>query len=359
MDAMIMHRVIRNEDAHDAAARENNFPTSTGGIARLAYAKLLSAGLPAEPLLRKAGLTLEVIRNPTIRIRVRDQIDFLNLASRVLKDEFLGFHLALHVEFRELGLLYYVLASSANLKDALERAARYSRLVNEGIVQELISRNHHGMSVRYVGVSRHLDRHQIEFWMVALVRICRKLTGLRIVPSRVRFVHVRENDFTGFGAIFGDNVEFGASADEIIFASNLEQIPVIGADPYLNRLLVKYCEEALVDRHIKVSSFRSGVENAIVPLLPHGKATVDEVARQLGVSRRTLARRLSLEGLSFSKLLEDLKLHLAKRYLDDGDLSVSQIAWLLGYREIGAFSRAFKRWTGMTPRDTRSLAAAA
>jgi len=334
------------------------FPTSTGGISRLAYARLLETDVPAEPLLRRAGLTLDEMRDPTRRIKVHDQIRFLNLVSAALKDEFLGLHLALHVDFRELGLLYYVLSSSATLKDALERASRYSRIVNEGIVQELISRNHRGLSVRYVGVSRHTDRHQIEFWMAALVRICRKLTGLRIVPHSVRFIHVREGDTLRFSGIFGDNVEFGAPADEIVFASNLEQIPLIGADPYLNKLLVKYCEEALDDRPAKIGSFRASVENAIVPLLPHGKAEVGEVARRLGVSRRTLARRLSLEGLSFSGLLEDLKLHLARRYLADGDLSISQIAWLLGYQEIGAFSRAFKRWTGKSPRDTRSVLAA-
>ena len=158
--------------------------------------------------------------------------------------------------------------------------------------------------------------------------------------------------------MFGDGVEFGAHADEIIFANDLEQIPIVGADPYLNRLLIKFCEEAMTDRPGKVTSFHSSVENTIVPLLPHGKAEVGEISRRLGVSRRTMARRLSDEGLSFSKLLEDLKLHLARRYLADGNLSISQIAWLLGYQEIGAFSRAFKRWTGKTPRDTRSVMAA-
>ena len=346
----LQHQIKRNA----AGGKAGSFPTATGHITRLAYARLQSAGVPAEPLLHKAGLTLDEVRDPARRLKVRDQIRFLNLVSHALKDEFLGFDLALHVDFREMGLLYYVLASSATLKDALERGARYSRIVNQGVVQELIARNHHGMSVRYVGVSRHLDRHQIEFWMVAMVRICRKLTGLRIVPLRVRFVHVREGDFTRLGSIFGDNVEFGAPVDEIILASNLDQIPIIGADPYLNRLLVKYCEEALADQPAKTGSFRSNVENAIVPLLPYGKAEVGEIARRLGVSRRTLARRLALEDLSFSKLLEDLKLHLARRYLADGNLSISQIAWLLGYQEIGAFSRAFKRWTGHTPRDTRS-----
>jgi AraC-like DNA-binding protein len=349
----------RSNVARRGAARStNHFPTASGGISRLAYERLLSAGVPAEPLLKKAGLSLDEVRDPDRRIKVRDQIRFLNLAARALKDDFLGFNLAMQVEFRELGLFYYVLSSSANLRDALERATHYSAIVNEGVVQEVIERDHQGVAVWYDGVSRHLDRHQIEFWMAALVRICRKLSGRRLVPKSVRFMHVRNGSNTRFSQIFGDEVKFGASADEIIFATGFEQIPLIGADPYLNKLLVKYCEEALANRPGKISSFQSHVENAVVPLLPHGKAEVSEIAHRLGVSRRTLARRLSDEGLSFSKLLEDLRLHLARRYLADGALSISQIAWLLGYQEIGAFSRAFKRWTGKTPRDTRLVMAA-
>jgi len=170
----------------------------------------------AGPLLSKAGLTLEEIRDPARRIKVGDQIRFLNLAARALKDEFLGFNLAMQVDFRELGLFYYVLASSANLKEALERGTHYSEIVNEGVTQELHSRNHHRVLVRYHGVSRHLDRHQIEFWMAALVRMCRELSGHRIVPKHVRFVHIRHGDHARFARIFGDDVKFGASVDEIV-----------------------------------------------------------------------------------------------------------------------------------------------
>jgi AraC-like DNA-binding protein len=89
-------------------------------------------------------------------------------------------------------------------------------------------------------------------------------------------------------------------------------------------------------------------------LLPHGKANAVAIARHIGMSHRTLARRLSSEGLTFSEIAEELKGDLARHYLRDSDLPVSQIAWLLGYREISAFTRAFKRWTGKTPRQIRS-----
>ena len=317
----------------------------------------MQAGVPAEPLLRQAGLTLDEIRNHAFRLKVRDQIAFLNLVARALKDEFLGFSLAKHVELREFGLFYYVLSSSENLGDALKRASRYSGIVNEGVVQEFVPGKHDRMTIRYLGVSRHPDRHQIEFWMAALVRVCRKLSGQRIIPRKVRFVHTRKHHNAEFSSVFGDDIKYGAAVDEVVFSGNLEQIPVVGADLYLNRLLVKYCDEALAQQPRKPRSFQSSVQNAIVPLLPHGKAAVGEIAPRLGVSRRTLARRLSFEGLSFTGVLEDLKLHLAKQYLADRELPISEIAWLLGYQEIGAFSRAFKRWTGKSPRDTRSAIA--
>jgi AraC-like DNA-binding protein len=238
--------------------------------------------------------------------------------------------------------------------DAFQRAARYSSIVNEGIVQKCIEGGRVGLSLHYVGVSRHLDRHQIEFWMTALVRACRQLTGLRLLPSCVRFAHRRERSCAEFSEFFGDDVKFGAAVDEILFAARVRSLPVVGSDPYLNKLLIAYCDEALAGRQRTRGSFRSSVENAVAPLLPHGKARAVEVARRLGASQRTFARRLSSEGLTFSALLESLRSDLAHRHLADGDLSISQIAWLLGYREVGAFSHAFKRWTGKTPREARA-----
>jgi AraC-like DNA-binding protein len=121
---------------------------------------------------------------------------------------------------------------------------------------------------------------------------------------------------------------------------------------YLNALLTRYCDEALAHRRDGLVPLRLEVENAIAPLLPHGKARAHEIARRLGLSHRTLARRLAGEGLSFSQILDELKVDLATRYLAEG-LSVSRIAWLLGYREVSAFTHAFKRWTGKSPRQSR------
>ena len=132
------------------------------------------------------------------------------------------------------------------------------------------------------------------------------------------------------------------------FSKSIKELPVVNADPYLNELLIKYCDQAIADRSTKRSSFGLGVENAIALLLPHGKAHASEIARKLGVSRRTLARRLAAEGLTFAGVVQSLKCDLT-----DQTLSISEIAWLLGYQDVSAFTHACKRWTGSAPRALR------
>ena len=155
----------------------------------------------------------------------------------------------------------------------------------------------------------------------------------------------------------GTKVEFGADTDEFSLNSNARELPVIHADHHLNDLLLKYCEAALADRRGGASQLRTSVENAISSVLPHGRVLIEDVARSLGMSKRTLARKLSGEGLNYSEIFEHLRRDLAVRYLDDRKMHVSKIAWLLGFHEVSAFTHAFKRWTGKTPREMRTAGA--
>ena len=149
-----------------------------------------------------------------------------------------------------------------------------------------------------------------------------------------------------------------ADTDEFALNVDARELPLIHADRYLHDLLLKNCEAALADRKSDLSQLRTRVENAISSLLPHGRVIVEDIARSLGMSERTLARKLSDEGLNFTEILEQLRRDLAVRYLDDRKLHVSKIAWLLGFNEVSSFTHAFKRWTGKTPSQMRTTAAA-
>ena len=350
----------RRDEEHIAGVETNNhrIPSAVGSMARLAYLRGKSAGIELAPLLKAANLTLAEMEDPEARLKVRDQIEFLNLVADSIPDDYLGFHLAQVPDLREFGLLYYVMASADTLGESLRRTVRYSSIFNEGVVPAYVQDKTISIALRYVGVQRHPDRHQLEFYLTALIRICRKLTGSHLVPTSVKLVHHRSYRCPDLAEFFGNDVQFDQQIDEIAFPARIGSLPVISADPYLNKLLVSYCEEALSRRATRRNTFRSNVENAIVPLLPHGKARSSEVARRLGIGQRTFARRLSAEGLNFSEVLGNLRVDLANRYLADKHLSISQIAWLLGYQEVGGFSHAFKRWTGKTPREMRSDVAA-
>ena len=334
---------------------QRDIPRSAAGtLSRLACARAREAGIDVAPLMKKAGVTCRQVEDDNVRLAVRGQIKFLELIAEALHDDFLGFHVAREFDLREIGLLYYVFNSSEVLGDAFRRAERYSTIVNEGVSLCVREGKEVGATFTYVGVERLSDRHQIEFLVTSVVRVCRQLTNRHLLPSHVRLLHRRRGGCPELDKFMGCHVAFGSDTDEVVFPATIKQLPVVDTDPYLNKLLVKYCEEAHPHRNPGRDTLRIDLENAVAPLLPHGSARADEVAHRLGLSRRTLARRLASEGLTFEGILSELRVDLAKRYLREQALAISHIAWLVGYKEVSAFTHAFKRSTGKTPREERA-----
>src|SRR5262245_32183405 len=331
-----------------------NAAHSSGLMSRLAYARAKRAGADVDNLLMRSGLALDDISDASAPISAQKQIEFVELTAEAVGDSNFGFHLAQKFDLRTIGLLYYVAASAKTLGEALQRAARCSATVNDGIVLAIRHDKSLNVSFKYDNLARYTDRQQIEFWMTALVRIIRHLTNREIRPLRVRLIHHKKDANGELGNFFGTRIEGDSRIDRVDFAGSSWGLPVLNADPYLHRLLLRFCEETLAKRRLRGSSFRVRVENAVVDLLPHGHGTLENVAAKLHLSARKLARLLAAERLTFSKVLRDLRAVLADRYLADRDLSVSQIAWLLGYKETAAFTKAFRGWTGKSPSAART-----
>jgi AraC-like DNA-binding protein len=330
-----------------------DLPTAHGGLSRLAADRVRDAGINLEPLLSRVGLTLDQIDNPELRIDARKQIAFLEVVADVLNDKCLGFRLAAEFDCRDLGLMYYVMASSDTLGGALERASHYSRITNEAIVLQYREALEPSLRLNYSGIPRHADRQQIEFCVVAMVRVCRLLSSRQFLPSRVSLMHSRSEGISGFARFLGDNVEFGGDVDEVAFPAGSAKWALVNADQRLSKILLKVCKDTLNARKITSGAFRIMVENTIAPLLPHGQANAHVIAKKLGVSERTLLRRLAEEGATFIEVLQQLKASLAGRYLEDDDMPISRIAWLLGFEDASSFSHACRRWTGKSPRQLR------
>jgi AraC-like DNA-binding protein len=328
-------------------------PDALGVATRHAARHVREAGIALAPLLKITGLSVEQIDNKDNRIAVVSQVKFLELAAKALQDPSLGFRLACECDLREMGLLHYAAGAATTLLEAIRRFERYSSIANEGVIVRCLDAGKLMIELSYKGISRHSDQQQMEFLATTVIRGCRVLTGAALKPLGVQLVHQAARSRADLDGYFGCQVTFGAEIDRISFDKEVGQLSLVGADPFLDKILLEYCEQALAARHTNSSPLRISIENAVTPLLPHGEAKFDKVARGLGVSRRTLGRRLKSEGLSFSEILRQLRSDLITRYLGESDFSISQVAWLVGFQSLAAFSHSCKRWYGMSPKELR------
>jgi AraC-like DNA-binding protein len=326
------------------------FLTADGVATRLTIRELKKAKIDPEPLLAKAGISPLRLGEEPKRVAAESQVRFLEIAAEALDDSALSLHLAQDFDLRECGMLYYVLAASPNLGEAIRNLARYLAVSNESIRLRVSERLKNTVLTVSYKIPRHTDRLFAEYGYAVVVRACRELTSRNFSPKTVTFIHGRNADKAEFDRFYGCPVSFNAAADTMVLATESLSAPILTSDKYLLQILKNACEEVLARRGKISSTLRTMVENEIAQLLPHGKAQAEKVASNLGMSNRTLARRLSEEGTSFAAILNELRRDLSARYLRDPDLSLNQVAWLLGYSMVTSLNHAFRRWTGSSPK---------
>lgn len=167
--------------------------------------------------------------------------------------------------------------------------------------------------------------------------------------------HERSGGRDEVQAFYGCPVEFGAQASRFVFRPEDLELPLAGADRVLLRLLRSYGDQLLEGqaRGRKNTGLAAQVEDAVSARLSGGSATLANVAADLGMSPRTLSRKLAQTGTSYFTILEELRKALAIRYLRESGLALAEIAFLLGYSGLNSFSDAFRRWTGQSPGQFR------
>ncbi|MGB7976949.1 MAG: AraC family transcriptional regulator [Roseiarcus sp.] len=344
----------RGQDRRQAGRRPRLVPTTTGFPARRALAALRKHDIDPAPILQRAGLSEQDLSDPDNRISSAAQARLLEFAAEALRDPALGFHLATEVDPRELGLLYYIASAARDLGEAIRLLARYSRIVNEAIRVQMTQRDGDlVIEVHAVGVPRFLAAQNAELAVALILKSLRAITGRNVHPARITLVHVRSSDFWEFERFCGCPIEFGGSTDELVFANETLAAPLLTQDLRLLDVLRPICDEAAKQRETTPGGLRALVENEAQKLLPHGGAQRHIVARKLAMSTRTLARRLASQGTSFEEVVDDLRRTLALQYMKTPGISLSQVAWLLGYEGGTSFNHAFKRWTGRSPSAAR------
>jgi AraC-like DNA-binding protein len=344
------------------------FLTATGFAVRQAMAELEKRGISTAPLLREAGLPegdvdqmIRCANPPQLRISAAGQAKFLDLAAEAIGDSAFGLHLAEKAIPRDVGILFYVVSGGRNIEEALTLFARYVRVANDaGRIKPVRTAGGIAFELDLFGLPAHRARHNAEFGVAVVVKLLREVAGRKISPTRITFAHPRHSDIKDFKRFFVCPVEFGrasiqGSSEHLLEISNdVLAIPLITADPKLVSALKPFCEAAATERGVVTGTLHFAVEREIEKLLPHGKAQAHNVAKALALSVRTLSRRLADEGTTYAEVVAQLRRSLAQQYIKDQSISLSQIAWLLGYEGSTSFNHAFKRWTGLSPSAARS-----
>jgi AraC-like DNA-binding protein len=253
----------------------------------------------------------------------------------------------------DAGVMGYVFVQVGTVREAMEAAVRYGHLIDEGETPRLrtdgpTSRLEYGLCPSILAIE-----HPAETIMASLVHFLRAVVGESFTPIRVRLPHRSTARTPALERYFGCPVLHEAGEASTEFPTELLDRPLPGADPVLVAYLRKQAD-ALVQQLGSSNTLSQECARRIAERLGSGEPSQTTIARQMGMSERTLQRRLHAEGTSFNALLEESRRSIAFSYLADRKLAAYEVSFLLGYSEPATFFRAFKRWTGKTPQEYRT-----
>jgi AraC-like DNA-binding protein len=317
--------------------------------------RLRAAGGDPGPLLARYGLPADAPDLASVDVALEDFQALSDALSQQLGDPFMGLNLAKMMPPAAFGIIELSARSAPSFEAGAQRLVRYVGLLNdfEVFTLEKLSGGSAAIDHRIPGVPLALGRHGNEQLLALITRVCREIVQKPWTPQKVAFAHPAPPDVTPLRAFFGTHaIEFGLGHNALHFSAATLELPVATANA---NLLTVLDEQA--HRTLGTTSGPGGelarVRERIRLELQDGPPSLDRVAEGLKMSARTLQRRLGDIGLSFTGLVEETRRELAQDYLARSNLALAEVAFVLGYADLATFIRAFKRWTGKTPKVFR------
>lgn len=337
--------------------------TTRGTVLTVSSRALVTAcerlGLDADALLAAAGIPREVVEDPDGRLEGPRAGALWARAYELSGDPVLSLHAAEACPIGAYKVIDFMGANAATVGEAFRFSSRYFPLVNTAVrlpIDE--SGDPVTFDVEDESGPRGVTRPYAEYCLAAFVLHVRGTTGVAFPVRRVTFVHPAPADTSEHERVFGCPVVFGAAHNRLELDRAVWETPTTGAQPGVLQVLAEHAE--LLLRNLpRGPGLVERTRRAIGERLRGGDPSLDAVARELGTSGRTLQRRLGELGYSFNALADEVRSATAKLYLEQPDIAVSEIAWLLGFADPSTFVRAFKRWTGETPARYRAARRAA
>jgi len=338
-------------------------PTVSAGYVNSLLNVAAARGLDRAALLARAHLDGEVLNAPDNRVPFARFKATMRAAKEMLDDPSFAIYFGEHSDFVEMSIVGLVCQAAATMGEAFEQMNRYARLVIEVDGHESGDRF---AIARKAGGEVWLEdrrRNPDDFpeltestWTRFVAPFERMFPGRPHYVKCVHVTHAQPNDpayLAEYARIFKMPVVFGSDRNALLIEESWLAQPINTSNRYVFGIFSEHAD--LLLKSLKESQTVKGkVESELIPILHTGEVSMDDVARRLGLSRPTLYRKLKDEGVSYEALLDELRHRMALHYLSGKKVSVNQAAYLVGFSDPSAFSRAFKRWTGASPRAMRA-----
>jgi AraC-like DNA-binding protein len=309
-------------------------------------------GVDAQGLLTKASIARSELEDRDARIAIGRYVTLVRAAKALADDPALPLRFGAEVDLSELSIVGLIGLASETMADALVQLNRYGALVVEVDAGGERFRNEFDARGLWMVDARPEPNLFPELTEITFARM---LAGAgRIIPTfrahEVHVTHAAPAHAAAYQEILGAPVTFGSPWNAYRMDPNVVSQRIQKQPRYVFGILTRHAE-ALLERLAETATTRGKVEALILPILHKGEIGIEAIAEHMAMSRQTLYRRLKDEGVTFEQVLDDLRHRLALDYLSAKRASVKETAYLVGFSEPAAFSRAFKRWTGRSPSE--------
>ena len=312
-----------------------------------------SKGADVDRVFGISGINPELLASPTLSLQLPNYCHVLEQAAELSGCDNFGLHYGQQFQPKSLGLIGYIGLCSATLESALVNMTNHfylhqkdtlNRMVDLGDCWRLDYQVHHGAILT--------RRQDAELTLGMFMNVIRGVLGGHYSPREIHFENTRPEFWQEHSKLFNAPVYFDQPFNSILLSKKDLQHPMPNHDPLLLTVILDTLR--LLNTHAHRQSLTDQVRSHIQIELNTGEPNLEKIAHDLDLSSCALTRRLKLEGLTFSSLVDKVRCELAEHYMKQKNIPISEMAFLLGYSEVSAFSRAFKRWFGVNPRQWRN-----
>jgi AraC-like DNA-binding protein len=329
------------------------------GYLRPMFDYLIQQGQEIQPLLDELGIQESQLSDPDLLLDDSNSNEVFELVEQLTGDPNVGFNMGRSMQVAHLGVLGMLVISCDTVSDAFDLVLRYQDLLGNGGV---VTQRQEGDQM-IIGFESHSARtepycrHNDEFCFAGWINIGKMIGGASYSPSRVCLAHEPPEDDSAQREFFGCPVEYNAPANEIYVAAEFGKIKLFGGNPQLKGVLeaqAKQRLQALQGAQTDADPVVAKAKQFIADSMAYGIPSVDDAAEQFHTSARTLQRQLEAAGKGYKELVDEVRADLASKYMRDAELSLLDVALMLGFSEQSSFQRAFKRWFDQTPGQFRT-----